>query len=307
MKVLFYPIVDIGRIHCNRIYCDYQMDCIFHGLRTELGEDCVDYLSFPTWYDDVKKEELYGNGFTIYGLLPRISIDRDDLDAKIRTGYFDQIIVGIHNNRYNHPNNLEIIKNLIGEKGNFVKVICGNDEGGIDSAIPNIAPFFKRELQVAISNVYPISFCIPEEKVVKDVPNKTNYFSTTLPNHNGVDGWKIKNEEEYYETYRTASFGLTYKKGGWDSLRHYEILMNGCIPLFPGLEQCPELTMSNFPKDIVKDVMEDYLIINGGNIQLRPQTSESLTRLSEIHEELLFWTRKFLTTRAVAKYVLGVK
>lgn len=307
MKVLFYPIVDIGRIHCNRIYCDYQMDCIFHGLRTELGEDCVDYLSFPTWYDDVKKEELYGNGFTIYGLLPRISIDRDDLDAKIRTGYFDQIIVGIHNNRYNHPNNLEIIKNLIGEKGNFVKVICGNDEGGIDSAIPNIAPFFKRELQVAISNVYPISFCIPEEKVVKEVPNKTEYFSKTVPNHSGVDGWKIKDEEEYYETYRTATFGLTYKKGGWDSLRHYEILMNGCIPLFPGLEHCPELTMAHFPKDIIKDVMEDYLIINGGNIQLRPQTRESLTRLSEIHDELLFWTHNFLTTRAMAKYVLGVK
>ena len=38
------------------------------------------------------------------------------------------------------------------------------------------------------------------------------------------------------------------KKGGWDCLRHYEIMMNGCIPIFEGLIDCPQLTLTTLPK-----------------------------------------------------------
>ena len=37
-------------------------------------------------------------------------------------------------------------------------------------------------------------------------------------------------------------------KGGWDCLRHYEILMNGCIPLFLDIKNCPKDTISTLPK-----------------------------------------------------------
>ena len=49
--------------------------------------------------------------------------------------------------------------------------------------------------------------------------------------------------------YKKSIFALTYKKSGWDCLRHYEILMNGCIPLFLDIKNCPINTISNLPKD----------------------------------------------------------
>ena len=36
-------------------------------------------------------------------------------------------------------------------------------------------------------------------------------------------------------------------------MRHYEILACGCIPIFENLENCPEKTMFNFPKEIIKE------------------------------------------------------
>lgn len=307
-KVLFYPLVNLDAIPFNRIYCDYQLDCLFHGLRSLLGEDCIDAIKFPIWYDTVNKSELYGNGFTVYGLLPDITIDREDIQRKIETKYFDQIIVGVHNNMYNNPKNAEIVRNLV-SYGNRVKVVCGNDLPGIDLGISDVCPFFKRELTLKdrIKNVYPISFCIPKEKIVNEVPSKKNILAPELPNHKGVDGWKIKSEDEYYKQYQESVFGLTYRKGGWDSLRHYEILMNGCIPLFLGLEFCPQDCIAFFPKDIVSGCISSYFndVDSSGRMTLKKKLEES--DIFDTISELLAWTRTYLTTEKMASYVLGVK
>ena len=39
-----------------------------------------------------------------------------------------------------------------------------------------------------------------------------------------------------------------YKKAGWDCYRHYELLMNGCLPFFLDINDCPELTCRSLPK-----------------------------------------------------------
>lgn len=301
MKVLFYPIINLEAIRCNRIYCDYMLDCLFHGLRSELGADCVDYIKIPIWYNTVNRSELYGNGFTVYGLLDDIEVDRDDLDSKIASNYFDQIIVGIHNNRFNWDGNVEIVERLC-SYGNNVKVICGNDSPKIDLNLVRLAPLFKRELFQNIQNVHPISFAIPKEKVCKpeSVFPKTKHISGEMPNHKGVDGWKIKNEEEYYEMYRQAYYGITYMKGGWDSLRHYEILMNGCIPLFLDIAGCPQNTLTSLPKDFLKDFMENNIRINDGAINVLHNDYQA----KEIIYEMLEWTERYCTTKALAEYVL---
>ena len=59
-----------------------------------------------------------------------------------------------------------------------------------------------------------------------------------IPGKKSSQGYK--SEQDYYKRYQDSIFALTYKKLGWDSLRHYEILMNGCIPLFLNIEKCPE-------------------------------------------------------------------
>lgn len=294
MKVLFYTLYDPSQITFTAQYCDYMVDCLFHGFRSLLGSDCVDYQVMPQWYNTIDKTQLYGNGFTIYGLCPEIEIDRDDLDHKIDNGFFDQIIVGIHNNRYNCSDNINVIKRLIGPKNNLVKVICGNDFNIVDTEIATVAPFFKRELQNCYRNTYPISFCIPKEKVLTYIPNKEKFLSDEKPNWSGKAGWKIKNEQEFYNQYRTSTFAITQKKGGWDCLRHYEILMNGCIPLFEGLENCPDQTLAFLPKLLLLYIRE--------NIK-----NFSADTLEHYIGYLLNHTIKYLTTESMAKYVLEIK
>jgi hypothetical protein len=262
-----------------------------------LGEDCVDYHVMPQWYNTIDKTQLYGNGFTIYGLCPEIAIDRDDLDSKIDSGFFDQIIVGIHNNRYGCQDNVNIIKRLIGPKNNVVKVICGNDKEYVDNTISEITPYFKRELVNLSRNVYPISFCIPKEKIVNCVPNKTLVMSEEKPNWSGKSGWKIKDEAEFYSKYQQSIIAITQKKGGWDCLRHYEILMNGCIPYFEQLELCPEYTLTFLPKLFLLHLRENmqHILKHDANM------------LDYIISYLLEHTNRYLTTEAMAKYILNIQ
>ena len=76
------------------------------------------------------------------------------------------------------------------------------------------------------------------------------------------------NEEDYYAMYQNSKFALTSKKGGWDTLRHYEIMANGTIPIFVDIENCPKHTLWNFPKDLCKEAnFLSGLIVNLTNGQ----------------------------------------
>jgi hypothetical protein len=128
-----------------------------------------------------------------------------------------------------------------------------------------------------------MSFSIPESKIVDTVPPKTKTFAHIVPGD--LSTYIFREEDAYRQDYQTAVFGKTWKKGGWDCLRHYEILANGCIPHFDRLNECPTNTMTHFPKEIVAKAMvsetpKDYI------------------------PELLEYTRKHLTCRAMAQYVL---
>lgn len=128
----------------------------------------------------------------------------------------------------------------------------------------------------------PISFSIPESKIIDNVPEKTKRFGHIVPGDTST--YIFNDEEAYYRDYQTAVFGRTCKKGGWDCLRHYEILANGCIPWFTELDKCPERTMTHFPKELVAEAMKS-------------ETPE------EYIPQLLEYTRKHLSCRAMAQYV----
>jgi hypothetical protein len=140
-------------------------------------------------------------------------------------------------------------------------------------------------------NVKPINFCIPKEMIVATVPEKTQDYATIIP---GDKSTYIYTEEiPYFEDYQRSYFGVTTVKGGWDCLRHYEILMNGCIPWFPNLEQCPECIMMRFPKKLVMEAMSR--VQQGDNI---------LTFFHDYVNMLLDHTRKNLTTEEVVKGII---
>jgi hypothetical protein len=127
-----------------------------------------------------------------------------------------------------------------------------------------------------------ISFSVPESKIVEKVPEKTKHFGHIVPGDTST--YIFNTEDAYYRDYQASVFGRTCKKGGWDCLRHYEILANGSIPWFTDLDKCPERTMTHFPKDLVAEAMKS-------------ETPEQYI------PQLLEYTRTHLTCRAMGQYV----
>lgn len=125
----------------------------------------------------------------------------------------------------------------------------------------------KTQMLTNYSNIYTITTSIPSEVFITNIDevikNKKVDIYDGIKNRPVGCYYEFNNEEEYYNAYKQAKWGLTKKKNGWDCLRHYEIIANGCLPLFENLENCPENTLSNFPKQLLieaknkKDTMSD--------------------------------------------------
>jgi len=143
--------------------------------------------------------------------------------------------------------------------------------------------------KTAPNNIYPISFSIPKCKIINFIPHKTRMNAPMIPGKKNT--YIYDNETDYYNQYKESYFGITCKKSGWDCLRHYEILANGCIPIFLDLNKCPTHTMYHFPKKILYEI---YSL---------PKTEVILNYDYHVNN-LLEYTRKYLTTEAMANYIL---
>ena len=84
----------------------------------------------------------------------------------------------------------------------------------------------------------PIGFSIPKEKLCNYYIKKTKILSDLIPGNTKT--YIYNTEEEYYNEYKQSYFAITKLKGGWDCMRHYEILADGCIPYFVNIEKCPK-------------------------------------------------------------------
>jgi hypothetical protein len=153
-------------------------------------------------------------------------------------------------------------------------------------------------LTVLAKKTHPIQFSIPSEKIVAAVPEKTKLLAHIVP---GISSTYIyDNETDYYADYRRSWFALTKKKGGWDCLRHYEILANGCIPLFENIDACPRTIMELFPKELAKQGQQLYSTMVG-QTELSPEQTQ---QCKDLATKMLEHTRKYLTTEAMARSVL---
>lgn len=285
MKILYISKFDLP---------DYQADMIFHGLRSLFGEDCVDYNLAWYMYDDFRNYWAnkvpsngmeYGRGFTLYGRLPKLNIDRNDIEAKIRNHYFEKIVYG---SITRNADFFQSVKNYY--ERNDIITIDGEDNQSVNIHMDQYSKYYKRELKNSINTVNSLNFCIPKENIIKEIPKKEKDYATIIPGDKST--YIYTEEKPYFEDYQKSYFGLTSKKGGWDCLRHYEILMNGCIPFFPGLEECPKQTMTRFPKKLVLDAMEKI------------KKGDDLSFYEEYVTLLLNHVRKNLTTEEVAKSIL---
>jgi hypothetical protein len=344
MKILYFPIIDKNNIHTNGAG-DYQADSLFHGLRTLLGEDVVDTYKMWHLYEDADPDELknlWGKGFTMYGLLPDQNIDRDDIHYKILRNYYDYLVIPIHHTENGH---YDLIGSVVETfrlyyPKNKIVLVDGWDRSEFDKDIAKKCLYFKREMSAVDSKlVNPISFSIPEEKIQEPL-EKTIDFAPLIPciNQQGVlyhdDTYIYEDEQSYYDDYRRSFFAYTCKKGrneviteGWDCMRHYEILACGCIPFFTDVEKCPEHTLRRFPVDLCEEVKKMKGVFPGTKSPYNPEvttyigTAEQILKgdkrgridfdkfdqelYNDINANLMAYTRKHLTTVGTAKNFLN--
>lgn len=267
---------------------DYQCDMIFHGLKRLYGQNVSS--SSPMWYmhNDISpqvKFDLYGRGFTIYGNLDRSlgrHLDAKEIHLKIRRRYFDKVIYGSIHRDQSHID--EVVNRY--SKDDII-FIDGEDVTNVLERFRTLGKYFKRELLDAEQGVYPVQFCIPEEKIALAFPEKVKSWAAVVPGK--LETYIFHEEEKYYRDYQQSVYAHTRKKAGWDCLRHYEILANWCIPWFADLQQCPQKTMFQLPRE---------LILAANKIELSASDAKDCTIALVTH------LKSHLTTKAMAQYVL---
>jgi hypothetical protein len=286
MKILYITNhIDIARASGGFIN-DYQNDLVFYGLRELFGDDVVDSTPIVSLYKEyeyqIPSQHLWG-GMTTFWLIGDNNIDRTNIEEKIKDRYYDLIIYGAIKRCKNY---YDLVSQYY--PANKVILIDGNDETELDPLYHKHL-YFKRELVENHKNLLPITFGIPTSKLATPNISKTQRYATCIPGQ--PETYIFKSEQPYYEDYQKSYYGVTMKKAGWDCMRHYEILGNYCIPYFIGLEDCPQNTLTNLPKELLLEARE-----------LVHSFDES--KYFSILNELFEHTKSHLTTKELAKSIL---
>src|SRR5262249_24574969 len=138
-----------------------QCDMLFHGLRSLFGPSVVDYPRLPYMYQGFSSLDLlYGRGFTLYGLLPDVEVDRTDVAAKIRDRFYDLIVYGsVHRS-------MEMLHLILDNyMRHEVLFIDGEDQTHALYHILSEGLYFNRELSAPNPDLIPIHYAIPRSKL----------------------------------------------------------------------------------------------------------------------------------------------
>ncbi len=144
---------------------DYLADSLLHGLISLGSHEVVDYPKKELLYQGAVNasncKQIYGNGFTLYGLLPNQNADRSLIWKRLEEGYFDIVILG---NIWRQFGLLAQISKSIQPKRTRLALLDGDDdprlypvsttrlkEHGLKlpwlgAQIPDQSLYFKREL-----------------------------------------------------------------------------------------------------------------------------------------------------------------
>jgi hypothetical protein len=286
------------KILMTKSWCEpeYLDDAMLHGMRTLFGADVVEYPRMWFMYGDsfgpdkIDKSTICARGFTFYGNMNDQQVDRTDLVNKIKNQFFDLIIMHSW-----YPSDLTPV---VLEHTHKAKIVWldGRDERQILTQYIGTGHYFKRELIDARTDVKPISFAFPREKISTPV-EKTRSLAHVIPGD--LKTYVYYDEKAYYNQYNTALFGMTKCKNGWDCLRHYEILGSQSVPWFVDLAMCPPRTCTTLPKHLFLQV--NSLINQYGHEAF---LSNLRDQYEEIREKVMQHFLNNCTTDRLAVYLL---
>ncbi|WP_026952140.1 hypothetical protein [Algoriphagus mannitolivorans] len=147
--------------------------------------------------------------------------------------------------------------------------------------------------ELAGKRIFSLGYAYPDELFVENIPEKNTIWAEVIPGL--TETYRFDQEDEYYRMYQKARFAFTWKKGGWDCLRHYEIIANGCLPVFRGIENCPKGTLEHFPKELLQEINEKLLPWKG------TKTQES--EYQRLSVELLAYSKNHLSCSGLGRSV----
>ena len=279
---------------------DYQCDMLFHGLRQIEDVEVIDFNRLWYMYEHEflseanQKQDIYGKGFSLYGLLGRDDwVDREDIALKIKLLHFDFIIYG---NVCRCKMMIDLV--LFYYPPWRIIFIDGEDHQRIIYILLGRGLYFKRELTIWRKNVQPIHFAFPAGNIARRI-DKTKIMAFSDPRDRNT--YIYDTQEDYYRDYGKSLFAVTIKKAGWDCLRHYEIIANYCVPLFLDIEHCPMATLAWLPKFQIYQVVKQFESRGPKYFETEDGRSYWHRLMDEIHQ--VFVERA--TTVALAQSVLN--
>lgn len=222
------------------------------------------------------RERTYGRGFTLFHRMDELEVDRDEVWNRAREGEFDLLVFGDISRTWGQF--AEWGKALAGTLP--IALVDGADSPAFypygpkwwrhlsawTLPRPRHADFlFKREIgpwtyRTSVYGMMPwrvaarigplrslkqISFSIPSENLVAEIPTKSKRFPAHIVDQElaervgAATTYAFEDEADYYADLQSSTFGITTKRAGWDCMRHYEIAANGAIPCFKQLSDKP--------------------------------------------------------------------
>lgn len=288
MRIFYFTTRD------PKLQNDLQENCLLIGLRQLLGNSLIDWPRKKVLYhefDESPKNELHGRGFSLFTYpLPDINTRFDPSSITEE----DIIIYGV-TDAYGITDYHEFNKLTPN-----IYYIDGHDDPRIRKT-----PCFKREYFQEQKGVYPIGFGIPDYQIRPINLNKIQIIQKTAPIYSlndddertrylaGQKFYIFDNELDYYNDMVQSWFSLTCAKGGWDSLRHYEIMAAGSLLCFKNYNKKPILcSPQNLP-----------CISYSNKIELQDKLKSLINKNKPTKEylELLFAQREWLLKNGTCK------
>ena len=320
MKILYVTDFQTTSLESGGFISDYLNDLTFHGLKQLYGKDVTALIPpihlykesqggvYNHMFQTNNMEDHFWGGMTSFYLLDK-DYDPKVLDGTIeeRKEWFDSLRDRIASKEFDliiWGNARRCLHMFRDAKAVYPKeqliLLDGNDDTQLLDLADQGYLYFKRELSDYSnlpSNIKPITFSYPEEKIGRRNKNKTQKRGTVIPGDESTyifrgTGFSLDMEKRYYKDYNKSYFGLTEKKAGWDCMRHYEIMGNYCLPYFPDLAFCPKNALYNYPKE---------LILEGNKLM----HSFNETKYYNLLEKIFKYFKKHLTTKAVAKELIN--